>query len=266
MHELNWTEKAETKVMMKDILRKIIFVFVTLLAGGPMVDSEARGISATNSAPDAAMQVGFSQLSFSDDFDVNPLVSGWYNNLWFSKEAPISQIQVKDGILRLSSGVSITTLPRNGAPGRTFKFGYFEARMKFRPDPDNFPAFWLFSREHASDPRNVRWCELDIFELFGADAYVGTVHDWLNFKSAKNSNNYHKLDKRIDFEAWNTYGVLWTEDNISWFLNGKLMMQAQTPKVCREQDMFLILSSQSHSKVNGNLLFVDWVKVWTKKQ
>ncbi len=237
-----------------------VFYFATLSVFSVPALCDERG---PLNAPTMAAEAGFRKLIFSDNFAKDPLRSGnWFNNLWHERESAPSQLILRDDGLELNSYISLTTVPRRGEGGRRFHFGYFEARMRFPAERDNFPAFWLFSYMHAIDPMNRHWCELDAFEYFDPNTYVGTVHDWVNFKSTKNSNSYVKLPFNLNVEEWNVYGVLWQPDKISWFLNGKLIMSADTPEVCREQEMFLILSSQSHSNVQGQRLFVDWVRVW----
>nr|WP_256468178.1 family 16 glycosylhydrolase [Bradyrhizobium sp. 160] len=164
------------------------------------------------------------------------------------------------GVIR----TSITTVPRRGLGGRTFRYGFFEARMRFAKDDLDWSAFWLFSRDHSLGTDNDHWCEIDIFENFGADLFVGSVHDWTRTTHSRNTNARYRLLHRLDFSDWHSYGLLWTPGKLTWFLDGVPVIKTESPPICEQQDLFMILGSNKHTDGPEHKLEVDWVRVLSR--
>jgi beta-glucanase (GH16 family) len=226
--------------------------------------------------PAEVTQKGFSQLVFSDDFnvlDMSPNDSGnftWFNALWYSTRSDPSLFSVANGVLTLSArptkgGALIATLARR-PPGRdtTFTHGYFEAKLAMNASPDNFSAFWLFSSEHARGTDNNHWCEIDIFELFTPGTFTGTIHEWIDFKNTQNGNNLQPLGRDVDVSQWHVYGLLWEPGRVTWYFDGRPVMSAPSPDVCERQKLFLILNSGVRNDRYDQWLHVDWVRVFAK--
>lgn len=228
-------------------------IYVSLLLLTPIV-SDAQSI------PETAREAGFTELVMSENFDEDHLNTRWTNGMWYEKPSDSGHIAVSDGNLKLTSYASVTTVSRDLRSGILFRHGYFEARIRLPYLPDNFGAFWLFSYQHAANLDGSHWCEIDVFENYDNSHFVGTIHNWVNFKNTKNSNSRHLV--AFDPSHWNTYGLLWQPGVVTWFLNGRRLMSAPTPEVCEKQDLFLILSAQAHSKALGLPLDVDWVRVY----
>lgn len=226
--------------------------------------------------PAAAAAAGFTRIVFEDNFDEVQLdpsdqaAPGWYNGLWYEQPNPVENIETKDGTLVLRSPIgithtSITTVPRKGEGGITFRHGYFEARMKFPQNDSDWAAFWLMSRPRSLGRDKDHWCEIDIFEHFGENIFVGAVHDWRT-KSTNivNPGAYHRLKAPVDFSAWHTYALLWTADTLTWYFDGEPIIKASPPFICEQQDLFLVLGSQKHKDGTDGRLEVDRVFVLSK--
>ncbi|WP_288413878.1 glycoside hydrolase family 16 protein [uncultured Novosphingobium sp.] len=232
--------------------------------------------------PQQAIDAGYKNLVFSDDFntlDMSPDGGGthrWYNGLWQRGPVNPARFSVQDGVVRLTTDVdpraiimttAITTMPRK-QPGTatTFRYGYFEARMRYNPGPFAWPAFWLLSADRpAINDKAGRghWCEIDIFEGGRPTHYQGTVHDWRDFKSISNANQHFLLPPTADLRQWNTYGALWTPSKITWFFNGIALGSAPTPRICQQQQLFLILGAQKRKfGPQPESLDVDWVHAY----
>jgi beta-glucanase (GH16 family) len=222
-------------------------------------------------APAQAQAAGFNSLVFGDEFDqlnISPdgsATAKWYNGIWYESPSPASRFTLNSGAMTATVLASdpheawLTTLNRGGGQSTLFNLGYFEARMKWNIVPDNFSAFWLESSEHALSNANL-FCELDIFEAYQNNVFVGTVHDWNWPNNTQNTNNWHPVS--ADLSQWHTYGVLWTTDTITWYLDNQPLMSAPTPNVCKTQKLFLILGAQARSHDNNVNLDVDWVHVY----
>src|SRR4029079_17188601 len=118
---------------------------------------------------------------------------------WYDEAPPSSWTSfqyAQNGILHLVSSRA-NNYPDNTlttqTSGLTFQQGYFEARMKWTGGHGAWPAFWLYSYRHATNPAwpSVNpYCsqnglpttlcyaaELDVFEGQGSEptSYYGTI-------------------------------------------------------------------------------------------
>ena len=228
-------------------------------------------------------------LVFRDRFDRLDR-SVWDDHIWYDgppKPSWKGFQSVEDGVLHLRTsrkfvwnGTScsgdqpdncnwpintITTLK-----SRSFRQGYFEARMRWTGAPGAWPGFWLISNRHAANeawPSVNPYCgehglpsalclsaELDVFEGQGStpDVFYGTLHrnssgDY-GVADRQNASNEHPVD--VDLAAgWHMYSALWTASSITWYLDGRPLMSAPTYD-STNQPMFLVLSM--------------WVGGWTR--
>ena len=230
-------------------------------------------------------------LRFSEQFDG---FSGgtWGAGIWYNPGSPANSIYVQDGVLHLVSRRSqgypdVTVTTEGGSNPLTFKQGYFEARMKWTKGPGAWPAFWLLSYAHATNPLwpnpacaipNCLSAELDVFEGQGTEPniYYGTIHrnssgDY-GVPNQQNANNY--LDVGVDLTAdFHTYGMKWTTTTISWYLDDALLMSAPVYD-STNQPMFLLLQMWIGGWATGNdptsltpdelHTEVDWVRAWAE--
>ena len=150
---------------------------------------------------------------------------------------------LKNGILSLvakketTAGLFTSGMIRSH---QTFRYGYFEARIKLPPGRGVFPAFWLNS-DYDQDGMTYWPPEIDIMEFApnGVTEKPNMVHsglklsipntqggDW--FWHDANFNTQYKFyraatDMTTD---WHVYGLLWNTDNsVSAFLDGKKLWQ-----------------------------------------
>ena len=233
-------------------------------------------------------------LVFHDDFN-HFRKRVWTRRIWYDTPPRSSWDgfqRVKNGVLHLRtsrkfvwSGTScsgdqpdncnwpintITTLK-----SRSFRQGYFEARMTWTKGDGAWPGFWLYSTQHARDEDQcaTKAGEIDVFEGQGAEprVYYGTVHSNTNGCSPddqQNGNNYHPVSKNLT-TRFHRYGALWTQDRITWYLDGKKLMSAPTYST-DDQRMFLLLqmwvggwtSDPDSSTPDVIQTKVDWVRVW----
>jgi hypothetical protein len=260
-------------------------------ASSPQSATQALSIAVVASAqltppPQAA---GYN-LMFSDDFNslnISPNGLGnytWYNpGLFWETPAPASNISVSNSSLNLAwtSGqptwdTSIATAAKDASYSRTWRYGYFEARMKWDTVNGSWPAFALFPVEGITCG-GCHQGELDIFEGQGASphTFTGTMHDWNNPTTGSQScaQNYN-LGSNVDLTQYHTYGALWVPGQVTWYLDNQPLYSCATYSIYDQQSFYMILSSQvgvnwnpgdttgvTASKINATF---DWVHVWQK--
>lgn len=268
------------------------------------VSSQSGFACASNvTAPAAASAAGFDNLVFCDDFnssstiDVNATGNqgfNWYTALprWFGSHTPASDYSLSNSVITLSQSRNTanwalaTQDPITGA-GRSWVFGYFEARIKFDPkdvtSSNGWPSFWgLSSNAARNSPVNL-WGELDFFEAGNRVIdFYGTVHQWEALPGGSvgyANSNYHQSPK-VNWNTWQTVGCLWKPGAISWFLNGKPLMTQYysqnglpSPQAAGGPGLppapsgtFSELEHDGQEVVIGTgpnfPLEIDWVRVW----
>ena len=242
--------------------------------------------------PAAPPQAQAYNLVFADEFDTFDLspdgrgVHAWYEGVWFNHQHPPRQnISAANSILGLkwergqgSIDTSISTLSPHKRNYAAWRYGYFEARLRWDVVKGAWPAFWLIPVEDATGQDIYKGTkesgEIDIFEGQGDQPHVfyGTVHDWVNLHDHANRNNAFALPGNVDLSQFHTYGLLWTPGNVIWYLDNQPLHSERTPAIFDRQDFFLVLSMQEGEDWKaGNLsgvtassmrLSVDWVRVW----
>jgi hypothetical protein len=136
-------------------------------------------------------------------------------------------------------GGQIATLSPDGK-GFSQQYGYFEMKAKLPPGTGTWPGFWMVSV--AGHTSNLARSELDMYETFGAfdtgpgGSFNATYHDW-NTGTQLWQHNIVTGDLTT---AYHVYGLLWTEQQITGFFDGKAVWQEPTPEEMKQPHFFLI--------------------------
>ena len=230
---------------------------------------------------------GFQNLDLSPDaFTGN---YQWYRGLWYeSLPSPFNASLLPGGGLDLAwtpgqnpPKTIIATCSQTGLHCRSFRYGYFEARMKWDVVLGSWPTFWLLPVQRIWGAQEFG--ELDVFEGQGdvrdSQTFYGTIHDWqinngIPTDANNNRNTNHIKIPGIDFSQWHTYGVLWVPGSVTWYLDDAPVLSYQTFPIFDEQNFYLMLGAQEGVKWTiGNAtgvtapalnLYVKWVRVWQK--
>ena len=123
---------------------------------------------------------------------------------------------------------------------KTFRYGYFEARIKLPAGRGVFPAFWLNS-DYDENGMTYWPPEIDIMEFApnGVNEKPNMIHSGLKFSTPNNQGGdwfWHDLNYNQQYKFykapvdttkdWHVYGLLWnTDDTVSAFLDGKKLWQ-----------------------------------------
>jgi beta-glucanase (GH16 family) len=239
-----------------------------------------------NPAP-IALDTGY-HLTFRDEFDALDRTV-WDDHIWYDERphAAWTNFQyVENGTLHLATSRNFScgsgcNYPMNTittqSSGKTFQYGYFEARMKWSGGHGAWPAFWLYSYRHATDEDQCKTLagEIDVMEGQGSEpeVFYGTVHSNTNGcppDDDQNGNNYQPVDTDLT-AGFHTYAALWTPGTITWYLDDRPVMSA-SPYSSDNQRMFLLLQmwtggwtrdpdSTTPDRIETQ---VDWVRVWQK--
>ena len=255
---------------------------------GATAPSTGDGPSPSGEPPAPIASLGYHQV-FRDDFNTLDR-SVWDHNIWYDGTPNPNwtgfQAVDSNGILHLRtsrfftySGCSTNCYPidtvTTQSSGKAFKYGYFEANMKWSAGDGAWPGFWLYSYQHAIDTNQctTQAGEIDVMEGQGSEpnVFYGTIHSNTNGCSPaddQNGNNYQAQSVDLS-QGFHTYGVLWTPTTVSWYLDGKFVMSAPT-YATDNQKMFMLLQMWSGgwtkdpgaSTPDTIETQVDYVDVW----
>lgn len=238
------------------------------------------------------------RLVFSDDFDTLDLgafntaapsqAHNWNEGMWFSHDhTALDSFTVRNSVLSLTwkrgqkrPDSSISTFSTRNRSYCAWRYGYFEARMKWTPLKGSWPAFWLASVPPDVNCTKCQTGEVDIFEGQGSapHTFFGTIHAWSGSQELANTSarNRFPLPSSTDFAQYHTYGLLWVRGRVSWYFDGLPLHSEPTYELPERQRYFMILGMQEGPDwQSGDLtgvtaqyltLMVDWVRVWQTKQ
>lgn len=206
---------------------------------------------------------GYHQV-LHDDFDTLDR-SVWDSRIWYDDlpdPAWLGFQEAQGGILHLRTSRLFTgsfgNWPINTittqSSGKTFQYGYFEVRMKWPGGHGSWPAFWLYSYQHAIDQEQctTQAGEIDVMEGQGSEpnVFYGTVHSNTNGCAPgddQNGNNWQPQNVDLT-QGFHTYAAKWTQSAVTWYLDGQETHSAATYPT-DDQPMFLLLQ--------------EWVGGWT---
>ena len=270
---------------------------------------ESIDVSASSSltAPSQAANAGYTSLAFNSDFSKGLSLSNtgtgagysWYNSgIWYESAATgASTPNNNNGVLNLpwnpgqsAPTTTVATMASNGENNTSWTHGYIEVSMAFPPVTGIWPALWLENNtattSYVPTSSSVHdYGELDIMEWQSQipNTFSGHIHDWTNasgsLKDAQNnnSNSTANFPSGTNLANFNTYGILWTPTQISWYFNNKLLFTAtssQYPEAFAQFNsgpMYLMLGNQTGTNWGGSgsvspsaatNMRVQWVHIW----
>lgn len=179
---------------------------------------------------------------WKDEFDGNSLdrtkwshevnsYGGGNNERQYYSDAPKYTV-VEDGKLNLKlyrdpfTTVDGKTQPYSSSRIRSmyrgeWKYGKFEIRAKMPGGEGIWPAAWMLP---TNSPYGI-WAacgEIDIIESRGSDVHktFGTLHFGGQWPKNTHKGAIYEFPKKNAAEDFHVYGVEWSKDEISWFLDG----------------------------------------------
>lgn len=211
-----------------------------------------------------------------------PDLCGWGNNeQQYYTDAP-ENIKVENGLLIITGredtiGGQLFSSAKIKSQGKVdFRYGRFEARMKFPTTQGVWPAFWMLPTESVYGiwPESG---EIDIVEMIGSNPgrAVGTVHT--GFPYAYNSGYYDLPPGQIFADDFHVFAIEWEPDTITWFVDGiqyhQLTPNDIGPWAPFQEDFYLILNLALGGNWPGPVdattelpqtLEVDYVRVYNR--
>ena len=265
-------------------------------SGGDNGSGDNSGSGDNNGSDSGSSSIPTWQLVFEDDFEGDsstPDPKYWSlakkgDDRWnrYMSES-YNQAYQKDGYLYLFGMESDGKYYCGGietVEKYYFKYGQLKCRARFLRHPQgNHTGIWMMPQPGLSVPTQ-KWPksgEIDIMEHLNSDDIVyETVHFW---NDTDNSDDKQDKTASIDIEEFNTYGVIWDEESVSFTVNGDVKFTYKNENPGNENfsyqypftEPFYIILSQSlggegtwEGPINNSQLpaifQIDWIKVWQK--
>lgn len=95
-----------------------------------------------------------------------------------------------------------------------FQYGYVEVRAQFDSVQGCWPAIWMMPRKNGSWPANG---EIDIMEHLN---YQGSFYQTIHYLNSNGAATSQSTAPGFDKTAWHTYGMEWTKEGITFYLDG----------------------------------------------
>ncbi len=150
-------------------------------------------------------------------------------------------------------------------PKYATQYGYIEARIKMPYRFGLWPAFWTFEQT----TNNVNAAEIDIFEMLGyKPENVITTNIHIQYPDG---NIYYKQKaiRKFTYTDWHTYAILWNENAIIWYVDGKKIRTTKKHGVIDPVRFIfnLAVTNKNHYPTDKNFsdtMFVDYIRVFEK--
>jgi beta-glucanase (GH16 family) len=111
-------------------------------------------------------------------------------------------------------------------------YGYFEIRTRLPAGDGMWPAFWLLPAGGGWPP------EIDVLEHLGRDPH--TVYVGLKTREG-HGGGVLAISVPSATRSFHTYGVLWTRDHVTWYVDGFEVRRRPTPADMHEP-MFMLVN------------------------
>ncbi|MFZ2994707.1 family 16 glycosylhydrolase [Sphingobium sp.] len=144
------------------------------------------------------------------------------------------------------------------------QYGYFEVRASLPEGQGFWPAFWLL-------PTNLKGGEIDVFESLGGDAgnLLMSAHDIVDGKGVTTTDTFRVLDPT----AMHTYGLNWTKETLTWYVDGTAVATQKTPDLLNKNGEFFMMLNLAvggwggtpASDLTGSLK-VDYVRAYANSE
>ena len=165
-------------------------------------------------------------------WDYNTGAHGWGNAERQNYTKDRANSYVSDGTLKIvalkGDDGKWTSARLKTSFKKSFTYGYIEFRAKLPDEKGSWPALWLLPQlnTYGQWPKSG---EIDVMEyasnFWGKKTY-GTVHCKAGYGGNAANSDYIEIS---NVKKWHNYAVLWQEDSIQWYYDGKLLTEYKNP-------------------------------------
>jgi hypothetical protein len=113
-----------------------------------------------------------------------------------------------------------------------FRYGYFQVKAKTTNNPGWHSSFWMFAGDGATTYAAGAFTEIDDFEIDSSASNVISMGllDWSQAKVVASKRcNAHYQPGWSTADGYHTYGLEWTEEDITYYLDGSKICSQPYP-------------------------------------
>lgn len=170
--------------------------------------------------------------ALAENWDYDTGGHGWGNGERQNYTSSRSNSFVSDGSLKIiackNEKGKWTSARLKTSFKKSFTYGYIEFRAKLPTEKGSWPALWLLPQlnNYGQWPKSG---EIDVMEyatnFWGKKTY-GTVHCKAGYGGNAANSDYIEIN---NVRKWHNYAILWQEDSIQWYYDGKLLTEYKNP-------------------------------------
>lgn len=242
-----------------------------------------------------------------DENDISTF--GWGNNELQHYTDSDDNSAVKNGSLNITMKKEQKTFSEKDNPSKTktalyssaklisqnkfsVKYGRVDFRAKMPTGTGIWPAMWMM----PNDDRYGTWAssgEIDVFEGRGRvpNMVFGTIHFGSQWPGNVNASDMFNMvengNKKTDFSDWHVYSIIWEEDSIKIYADGKCYFKCTNaewysgadrgnPNAPFDQRFYLILNlaaggvfdngyAPDYNTFTESNMYVDYVRVFQRQ-
>jgi len=145
----------------------------------------------------------------------------------------------------------------------TFKYGYYEARLKVPPETGTLSAFWIQNSNDGSRlPPLIEVCKYGL----GSQIKPTFNYAWLSNGAAKNYPTDYGLSSMNYSKEFHIYGLLWSPTGVQIFLDGKAEASFATNNTSvidvPGSIVFSLGIQKGATLATGVKMIVDYIRFW----
>jgi beta-glucanase (GH16 family) len=147
-------------------------------------------------------------------------------------------------------------------PSFNFTYGYFEMRAKLPGGDAEWPAFWSVPADYSWPP------EIDVMEGWGQNHDAAGNLDQIRTTYHWSGGQYGQAVNGVDFSSqWHVFGADWEPGVITWYLDGKQVMQYTGSTVASGPEYLIANLAIDGNSVDAATptsaqMSIDYIRVW----
>lgn len=217
-------------------------------------------------------------LSWNDEFDSKSTIDeNWVAENFASSHLLCSRwrenISVEDGYAVITNkkehrgGKDWTA--GSMSTKKSFKYGFFEARMKISAATGVNNSFWMRQNQKTD---SLHAFEIDIAEAHYPGWFQTNIHDWGTLTNSKHTQSgvHYQGDTPTLSDGFHIYAVEWNRENFIFYFDGKVIRTLPndfcfSPAHIVLGTAILQWAGNVTDAIDKTSMTVDYVRVWTRK-
>jgi beta-glucanase (GH16 family) len=220
------------------------------------------------------------QLNFNDEFEGKTLdLTQWKYRIGVKSGGGYASKEIADNV-SLSKGILVVNGvykdPKAGGSNSGggvisipyFKYGYYESRVKTQSGAFWHSSFWTYNTKDKT-----RATEIDVFERDSQydmpDDIIKIRQNVIQHSSGKPITLKGSIKLPLNFDPsvdYHIYGMLWEEDTVTFYIDGKLTNTISYPadKYLQDETSIWLSMIARNTATENTACYFDYVRFYSK--